>query len=60
MADVYEDAISNGQTYHSLEIEKNTKGYNWTVKCAGVNLEEIKNKLVDTEKFLNETYGSKK
>ena len=59
MSDIFENAVSNGQTYHSLEVVKNTKGYNWTVKCAGVNLEDIKSKLVETEKFLNDTYGSK-
>jgi hypothetical protein len=58
MSDVYEKVLEGGQIYHSIEITKNTKGYNWVVKVAGADLEKIKERVVETEKFCKDKYGS--
>jgi len=55
-----EKILEGGQTYHSVEVARNTKGYNWTVKVAGTNLDEIKKVLVETETFCKTIYGIKK
>lgn len=52
------DTLRGGELYSSLEVVKNTKGYNWTVKIAGLDVERAKEKLVETEKFLRDTYGA--
>jgi hypothetical protein len=58
MSDVYEEVIKGGQIYHSVEVTKNTKGYNWVVKVAGADYEKVKERVVDAEKFCKEKYGS--
>ena len=58
MSDVYEKVLEGGQIYYSIEITKNTKGYNWVVKVAGADLEKIKEQVVETEKFCKDKYGS--
>ena len=56
--EIHDEAMKGGQTYHSLEVAKNTKGYNWTVKVAGADLEHVKKTLVKTEDALKEHYGN--
>jgi hypothetical protein len=58
MSDAYEAALKAGETYHSVEVAKNTKGYNWTVKVAGMDLENVKNRVVEVEKFCKEKFGT--
>lgn len=60
MSDVFEATIKEGQTYHSLEVAKNTKGYNWTVKVAGCDKEKVLQTLVELEKELKTKYGDEK
>jgi hypothetical protein len=60
MADVYEEAIKGGNIYHSVQIERNSKGYNWTIKVAGIDIEKIKERVVEVEKFCKDTYGNDK
>lgn len=55
----YMETLKGGETYTSLEVVKNTKGYNWTVKVAGFDLEKIKAQLIETEKTLSVEYGVK-
>lgn len=53
----YMEALKGGDVYTSLEVTKNTKGYNWSVKIASFgNLEKIKEQLVETEAFLKAQY----
>jgi len=58
--EVYEAAIENGQTYHSVEVTSTTRGYTWGVKVAGTDLEEIKKRLMETEAFCKEKFGTEK
>jgi hypothetical protein len=51
-------SLKSGDIYHSVEVAKNTKGYNWTVKVAGMDMEAIKNRVVEVEKFCKEKFGS--
>jgi hypothetical protein len=51
-------SLKAGEIYHSVEVAKNTKGYNWTVKVAGMDMEAIKNRVVEVEKFCKEKFGS--
>lgn len=51
------ETLKGGETYTSLEVVKNTKGYNWTVKVAGMDLEKIKSQLVNTEEFIRKQYS---
>ena len=60
MADVFEEAIKGGNIYHSVTITKNTKGYSWEVKVAGIDIEKIKERVVEVEKFCKDTYGNEK
>jgi len=57
--EVFEAAMKAGEIYHSMQIEKNTKGYNWTVKVAGMDIEAIKIKLVELDKFCREKFETK-
>jgi hypothetical protein len=56
---IHETAIANGGIYHSLEVVKNTKGYNWSVKVAGGDYDAIKKRLVEAEEFCHHNYGNK-
>ncbi len=56
----YMETLKGGEVYTSIEVTKNTKGYNWSVKVAGfVDLEKIKEQLVETETFLKAQYEAK-
>jgi len=57
-SDSYMETLKGGETYTSLEVVKNTKGYNWTVKVAGMDLDKIKSQLVETEEFVRKQFGS--
>lgn len=59
MNEVYEEVIKGGQTYHSLEVTKNTKGYGWSVKVAGCDRENVEKTLVEVEQGLKNKYGDK-
>jgi succinyl-CoA synthetase beta subunit len=59
MSDAYEAALKAGEIYHSVQIERNTKGYNWCIKVAGMDIEKIKERVVEVEKFCKDTYGNK-
>jgi hypothetical protein len=59
MSDVYEAALKAGQMYYSAEVTKNTKGYTWSIKVAGMDVEKVKGAVVETEGFLARTYGNK-
>ena len=59
MEEMFETIMKAGEIYHSLKIEKNTKGYNWEIKVAGADKEKVKTTLVELEKFCRETYGTK-
>ena len=58
MSDAYEAALKAGETYHSIQIERNSKGYNWTIKVAGMDYEKIKERVVEAEKFCKDKYGT--
>lgn len=49
--------LKEGQIYHSIEVVKNTKGYNWTVKCAGNEMEEVLKRVENIEEHLNKKFG---
>jgi hypothetical protein len=57
--EVFEAAIKAGELYHSLQVEKNTKGYNWTVKVAGMDKEAVKAEIVELEKFCRDKFETK-
>lgn len=42
-----------------IEITKNTKGYNWSIRAISNDTEELKKKIEDLEKWCSATYGSK-
>lgn len=52
--------LKDGELYHSVEVTKNTKGYNWSVKVAGGDMEEILNRVTSIEVKLKERFGEKK
>lgn len=54
----FEISLNNGQMYHSVQVEKNTRGYNWTVKIAGFDKEKILQEVKNIEKELKEEYGN--
>ena len=43
---------------NSLEVTKNTKGYNWSLKCRGDDVEEVFNRLVSLEKKVKEAFAN--
>ena len=53
----FEESLKGGDIYTSLEVVKNTKGYNWTVKVTGFDLEKVKAQLVQTEEFVRNQYS---
>jgi len=61
MSDVHTEmiteAMKSDQVYSSVEVTRNTKGYNWSVKVVGLDNEKVRELLKDTEKFLQEEYG---
>jgi hypothetical protein len=57
MSDVYEEAIKDGNIYHSVTLTKNTKGYSWEVKTAGMDKEKVRETAVELEKFFKDKYG---
>ena len=59
MPETYEEALKDGSLYHSVTVTKNTKGYSWEIKIAGLDIEKIKEKIVEVEKFCKDTYGNK-
>jgi len=54
----YMESLKDGSIYTSLEVVKNTKGHNWTVKVAGFDLEKVKEQLIETESALSAKYGT--
>lgn len=42
-----------------IEVTKNTKGYNWSVRVVSNDVEDIKKKTDELEKWCQATYGSK-
>lgn len=59
MAEFYEEMLKNGQVYQSVTLTKNTKGYSWEIKVAGVNLETVQTRVVELEEFYRNKYGDK-
>jgi len=61
MSDVHTEmiaeAMKSDQVYSSVEVTRNTKGYNWSVKVVGLDNKKVRELLKDTEKFLQEEYG---
>ena len=41
-----------------IEVTKNTKGYNWSVRVVSNDSEEIKKKMLELEAWCKGTYGS--
>lgn len=58
MSDIYEEIIKGGNTYHSFEVTKNTKGYGWSVKVAGGNKDEAFDTLIEVEAKLKSKFGT--
>jgi len=56
---IHEEVISGGGIYHSIELTKNTKGYGWSIKVAGGDYKQIKERLVEAEEFCRSTYGNR-
>lgn len=54
---VFTEHLTEGNMYTSAEVTKNTKGYNWSVKCAGFDSEHVKEKVVEMNNFLKEKFG---
>ena len=44
--------------YHSVEITKNTKGYNWTIKVTDKDIDYIKGKLEDLNAYCKEKFDT--
>lgn len=42
-----------------VEITKNTKGYNWTVRVYGDDIASVKEQVENLDKWAQETYGDK-
>ena len=59
MQEIFEEAIKNGQLYHSVEVAKNSRGYTWSIKVAGGDYKQIKERLVEAEEFCRSTYGNR-
>lgn len=57
--DVYYDTLKDGSIYTSLEVTKNTKGYNYSIKCAGLNPNAVKEKLYELEAEIKEKFDGK-
>ena len=49
--------LKDGEIYNSVEVVKNTKGYNWTVKCVGIDIDKVMERVKKVEKELNEKFG---
>lgn len=65
MADFCQDAIftevMKGSTlYQSVDVVKNTKGYNWSAKVAGCNTRAVMSKLFEIEEKLANKFGESK
>ncbi|MFW6281234.1 MAG: hypothetical protein ACOC1O_00355 [bacterium] len=43
---------------YRLELTKNTKGYNWSVRAVSDDVEEIKEIVQKLDEWANEKYGS--
>lgn len=54
---IFEVALEGGQLYHSVELTKNTRGYGWVIKVAGMDVDKARDKVVELEKFFREKYG---
>lgn len=48
---------NNGGLYISSSLTKNTKGYQWEIKCTGFDSEKIKSKIQEMDNFFSENYG---
>lgn len=44
----------------SVEVSKNSKGYNWTIKVRDDSDEVIKQKLAELDAYCEEKWGEKK
>ena len=42
-----------------IEVTKNTKGYNWSVRVTGDDMDTVKENLKSLETWANENYGNK-
>ena len=53
------EAVLAGRSYpFSVEVTKNTKGYNWVVKVAGDDKEKVMNDVTEIEDWAKGKYST--
>lgn len=54
-----EEIITEIGPNHSIEITKNTKGYNWSIKVSSQDPDYVKMKIEELEVWCKKNYGEK-
>jgi len=54
---ITEEIVKGIQNQYKLEITKNSKGYNWVVSVHSTDITQLKNDILDLERWAKEQYS---